>query len=173
MSKLNILVIEDNEAHAEAAREQLTEHEVRVVKSFPAALRVLGSYQQTAIGEKECEYQTVFDVVLTDMELPIMRTPSFSSVPSDQELAPFGLIIALRAAQVGVKYVAMVTDTNHHQTAMSNAIDMIAPAYFPGDSRSALHIGTSKVLFVHAKTEENGQGVRVKQWREVLDGLMN
>lgn len=172
MSKLNILVIEDNAAHAEAAREQLAEHEVRIVRSFPAALRVLGSYQLNAISEKGDECSTTFDVVLTDMELPIMRTSSFSSVPTDEQSAPFGLIIALRAAQVGVKYVAMVTDTNHHSTAMSNAIDMIAPAYFPGDSRSALSIGTSKVLFVHAKTQDNGRGVSVKQWREVLDALL-
>jgi len=111
MEKLNILVIEDSAAHQQAAREQLAEHNLTIVGTFPEAMRALGSHMFAKMGKKAYEYEGNFDVVLTDMEMPVdKRLESLDHGNVKDTSAPYGLILALRAAQVGVKYVAMITD---------------------------------------------------------------
>ncbi|MCF7815804.1 MAG: hypothetical protein K9M10_02705 [Candidatus Pacebacteria bacterium] len=171
MEKLNILVIEDNVAHQQAAQEQLSEHNLTIVGSFPEALRILGSYSFVRIGKEGYTYEGNFDVVLTDMEMPVCRLDNLDRSVVKDISAPYGLVLALRAAQVGVKYVAMITDTNHHQGAMSNALDMVTGAYW-SHGGGMFQIGQSKVLFAHAETKANTENVRVKQWHEALKLLL-
>lgn len=171
MEKLNILVIEDNADHQQGAREQLAEHNLTIVGSFPEAMRILGSHSFVQIGKKGYEYEGNFDVVLTDMEMPVERLENLDRTTVKDISAPYGLVLALRAAQVGIKYVAMITDTNHHQGAMSNALDMITGAYWDHGG-GVFQIGESRVLFAHAETKRNTEDVSVKQWHIALACLL-
>lgn len=100
-----------------------------------------------------------FEVVLTDMCMEGWRRKvvtregrRYSQRVAMPEM-PLGLIIALMAADRGVKYIAVVTDRDHHHTAA--AIDQIQPLeYFsaPVGARPAPNftINDSRVMFVVA-----------------------
>jgi len=172
MEKLNILVIDDNTSHQQAAREQLAEHNLTIVGGFPEAMRILGSHQRVLQGDQDYKYEGDFDVVLTDMEMPVERLKGLDRDAVKDVSAPYGLVLALRAAQVGVKYIAMITDTNHHQGAMSNALDMITGAYWEHGG-GVFQVNESRVLFAHAETKRNVENVYVKQWHEALARLLS
>jgi CheY-like chemotaxis protein len=91
-----------------------------------------------------------FEVVLTDMMMPMSQKTLATGVFKWDEQVPYGFIIALRAALVGAKFVAMVTDTNHHQGAMSAAIDHLGTAYYCSGFRSNFIINGARVSFVHS-----------------------
>lgn len=89
-----------------------------------------------------------FDAVLTDMMMPMSRDKLAPGIFRSQEQVAYGFIIALRAAQCGAKFVAMLTDTNHHQGAMSAALDHLSGPSYQGCW--PLQIDGAKVVFVHA-----------------------
>jgi CheY-like chemotaxis protein len=107
---------------------------------------------------RELEDQTrprpQFDAVLTDMNMPMSRQTLAPGVYQYDAEVPYGFILALRASQIGAKYVAMVTDTNHHQGAMSAAIDHLGEAYYRG-TEEPFEINGAKVLFLHAPFVED------------------
>ena len=195
---MKVLVIEDTQKHQESAIEQLKArgHEVTVASSFAVAellLSVAGRIdvaldRQTPrrvvyltrqdhpdfFKGKRDVYANVprFDVVLTDMNLPTSEglTGIQPHLVEEGGLVPYGFPLALKAASVGVKYVAMVTDTGHHDSALSAALDMIArPDYDHGNGENTLFsVNESKVVFVHAPMTENG----AKDWGRVFDDLV-
>lgn len=69
-----------------------------------------------------------FEVVLTDMMMPMSKQTLAPEVFNPSEQVPYGFILALKATLFGAKFVAMVTDTNHHQSAMSASIDHLGTA---------------------------------------------
>src|SRR3989338_8860011 len=74
-----------------------------------------------------------FEVVLTDMMMPMGDWGTLRDACDPSQHVPYGFVLALRAAQRGAKLVAMVTDTNHHKGAMSAAIDHIGGSYYSGE----------------------------------------
>jgi CheY-like chemotaxis protein len=95
-----------------------------------------------------------FEAVLTDMNMPMSRQTLAPGVYEWKTEVPYGFILALRASQIGAKHVAMVTDTNHHQGAMSAAIDHLGGAYYRG-TEEPFEINGAKVLFLHAPFVED------------------
>ncbi len=110
--------------------------------------------EQEAYRTKDCEIQAKscrkpnFEVVLVDMMMPMSKATLGPGVWNPKEEVPYGFILALRAAKAGAKYVAMVTDTNHHDGAMSAAIDHLGSAYYRG-SEQPFEVDGAKVLFLH------------------------
>lgn len=176
--KLRILVVEDKASHRKAAEETLSGHELTIVNSFDEAIEIMkekvdqdnvqrllveaGFPERPAdkalrdayykLRDEATAKSTIpfpFDVVLTDMMMPMSRKTIVPEVFNPEEQVPYGLIIALNAASRGAKYVAMVTDTNHHQGAMSAAIDHLGSAYYH-DGTPSFSVNGAKVLFVHA-----------------------
>jgi len=72
-----------------------------------------------------------YDVVLTDLNMPMCETPAFHGNRGrnlkfrEGGYVPYGVFIALRAALVGVKYIAIVTDGGHHASAANAALECI------------------------------------------------
>lgn len=136
---MKILVVEDNLMHRESAAETLLGHEVTIVESFEKAMELM-----------ETDFSFPFEVVLTDMMMPICEGRPFSPKSFEDRQAPYGFVIALRAALRGAKFVAMVTDTNHHKDAMSNALNHLGHAYYRDGFKPNFVINGARVMFVHA-----------------------
>ncbi|MEK7619803.1 MAG: hypothetical protein AAB413_01010 [Patescibacteria group bacterium] len=109
-----------------------------------------------------------FEVVLTDMMMPMGDWNTLRDACDPSQQIPYGFVLALRAAQRGAKWVAMVTDTNHHKGAMSAAIDCIGDSYYSG-KEADFQINGAKVRFVHAPFCEDGIS---KDWGRVLADLV-
>lgn len=163
---MRILVIEDSVKHQDAARETMLDHELTIASTYDEAVELLTEY-----GPEDRELirrhslpkgETIplpFDVVLIDMMMPMGGRETLAPGiyhPTDQ--VPYGFVLALRAAARGAKYVAMVTDTNHHQSAMSAALDLISGAYYREGCRPNFEINGAKVMFVHAPFLEDKVG---------------
>ena len=95
-----------------------------------------------------------FEVVLTDMNMPMSRETLAPGVHERGVEVPYGFVLTLPAAQVGAKFVALVTDTNHHKGAMSAALDHLGDAYYSGREKP-LQVNGAKVLFLHAPFVED------------------
>lgn len=91
-----------------------------------------------------------FDVVMTDMMMPMSMRTLAPGIFNSGEQVPYGFIITLKATMCGAKFVAMVTDTNHHQGAMSAAIDHLSEAYYQDGFSPNFVVNGAKVMFVHA-----------------------
>ncbi len=111
-----------------------------------------------------------FDAVLVDMMMPMDSDTLAPGVFNHKEQIAYGFVLALRACQVGAKYVAMVTDTNHHKGALSAALDKLGSAYYSG-YESLFEINGAKALFIHTPFTENGTG-EAKDWGQVLKHLV-
>ena len=90
-----------------------------------------------------------FEAVLTDMMMPMSKGGLVPRVFDPIEQVPYGFILALKAALCGAKYVAMVTDTNHHEGAMSAAIDYLGGAYYRDSFKPNFVVNGARVMFVH------------------------
>jgi CheY-like chemotaxis protein len=103
---------------------------------------------------REAELKSVipfpFKVVLTDMMMPMSKETLHPDAYHPNEQVPYGYVIALLAALHGVKFVAMVTDIDHHQGAMSAALDYLGDCYYRKDFKPNFVINGAKVMFVHA-----------------------
>ncbi len=133
---MKILVIEDKEMHRKSAKLTLAGHEVTIVDSYDKAMELL-------------QPQMEFEVVLTDMMLPMSESGLAYGIFKPSEEVPYGYVIALRAALHGAKFVAMVTDINHHQGAMSSAIDELGNSTYEETFTPNFVINGAKVMFVH------------------------
>src|SRR3989344_5957034 len=120
--QMKILVIEDKEIHRSSAVETLAGHNVTIAASFEEGIDLLKG-----------EDTITFETVLVDMMMPAGKTGAAGGNCNPDEQVPYGFVIALRAALRGAKYVAMVTDTNHHKSAMSAALDCLGSGYYPED----------------------------------------
>lgn len=95
-----------------------------------------------------------FEAVLVDMMMPMSRGGAASSKYQSGVEVPYGFVLVLVAAQMGAKYIAMVTDTNHHHSAMSASLDFLGSAYYHGTEKP-LEINGAKCLYVHAPFVED------------------
>lgn len=134
---MRILVVEDKAPHRKSAEETLAGHEVTIVDSFDKAMEILP------------KDSAPFEAVLTDMMMPMSRKTLAPGVFNPSEQVPYGFIIALKATLCGAKFVAMVTDTNHHEGAMSAAIDHLGQAYYRDGFKPNFVVNGAKVMFVH------------------------
>lgn len=112
-------------------------------------------------AEKQAVIPLPYDVVLVDMMMPVARKTALGSgIHPYGEEVPYGFVLALRAALRGAKYVAMVTDTNHHKGAMSAALDYIGDGYYHTMAPN-FTINGAKCMFVHAPfVEDPALGVK-------------
>ena len=118
--KLRILVVEDKAIHQESARKTLAGHDVTIAKTFDEAIELIDQRGNFP-----------YEVVLTDMMMPMSKKKLAPGIFNPGELVPYGFVVALKAALRGAKFVAMITDTNHHRGAMSAALDLLGrPEYF-------------------------------------------
>lgn len=161
---MKILVVEDTPMHQESARETLKGHELTIVDSFPKAL-------------EELQQEHPYDVVFTDLMLPMDDKGLYAEAFRRGELVPYGFVIVLRAALYKAKYVALVTDINHHTHAMAIAMDSIAHCgYDRWGQRPRFNINGATCMFAYAPLitpEELPLGVSKypKNWGRVLADL--
>lgn len=189
---MKILVIEDSARHQESARQTLVGHDVTIVGSFDEALGATAKYYDYA--NKKCKAvltkENGFDAVLIDLMMPVSNSPTLIREPyKPDDQAPYGMILALLAAERGAKYVAVVTDTNHHDSPMSNAFDQLGPSYYRGSRIIKYTINGAICTFVHTPfIQVSDAGVRPgcemrcickgdalcsKDWGRVLRDLMS
>lgn len=194
---MKILVIEDKAQHQESARATLQGHDVTILTSFEEAVEALeetvdrkkvqqgmqdaGFAQLPEDKELRQKYWDLkdqlmnqaiapfpYDVVLTDMMMPMSGLTLAPGYFKPSEQVPYGYVIALRAALRGAKYVAMVTDTNHHHGAMSAALDQLSSGYYTEGFKPNFLINGAKCMFVHAPFTDD----QSKNWGQVLKDLI-
>ncbi len=137
---MKILVVEDTLVHCQSAIQTLSGHDLTIARDYKNAMRCLGGDE---LG-RDKPMPDPFDVVLSDM----MMAGDQSS--NNTASHPYGFAIVLAAALRGVKYVALLTDINHHHDGMSSALDAIAPMYYRDDFTPNFLINGAKAMFVHA-----------------------
>jgi len=118
---MKILVFDDSPVNQKSARVQLKDHDLTVVGTYDEASKLLtpsfGHNQPNPWFQK-------FDVVLTDLMVPASgNNLGRNKHEYEGKEMPLGSIIALLALHVGVKWVALITDTNHHDHPASAALD--------------------------------------------------
>lgn len=125
-------------------------------------------WQKSDELEEQCVVPFAFDVVLTDMMMPMSQKMLAPDFYKWGEQVPYGFIIALKAALCGAKFVALVTDTNHHLGAMSAAIDHLgSAAYYREGCKPNFIVNGAKVMLVHAPFIKDV----LKDWGQVLKDL--
>ncbi len=196
---MKILVIEDSQVHRDSAVKTLVGHELTLADSFEKGIKALSTeinheklnrlsderfgpcpsehgdarvawFDKRESLYDECRNRPDFDAVLVDMMMPMSHETLAPDAFYPGEQVPYGFVLALRACQVGAKYVAMVTDTNHHKGAISAALDKIGSCYYQG-VEPLFEINGAKVLFIHTPFVEGGEGAE-KDWGRVLKHLV-
>jgi len=168
---MNILVVDDKQKHLDSAKETLVEMgELTCVDNYDKVISIL---------IPGCE----FDVVLSDLMMPMSHDTLVDRAFDPSAQVPYGFVLALRAASVGVKYCAVVTDTNHHQGAMSAALDKLGigngsnsiegwNCYWDDTLRPNFVVNKTKAFFVHTPFV-NDNPEKGKDWGRVLKALIS
>lgn len=159
---MRILVIDDSMTHRKAAEILLKDHDATIVATYDEAQKLLTkqidweklSSQMIVEGlsdesprdatwnaayERAKEDATTrpnFDAVLCDLLLPASEQAQGKKgrVHVGTEM-PLGTTLAFLALAAGIKRVAVVTDTNHHNHPASAAFDHFKGAFSAGDVR--------------------------------------
>lgn len=147
---LRILIIDDEPMNIASAKKTLAGHRLSTVTGYEDAMNIL---------EKE-----KFNVVLTDLHLPMSSKMLSDKAFKLGELIPYGILLMVEAARRGAKHVAVVTDLNHHDDPFSAAFDHYSN--FP------VKIEGAKVVMMHAPMIEIKKNKWVKDWAMVLDFLV-
>jgi CheY-like chemotaxis protein len=146
----HILVIEDTSKHQASAKILLAGHQLTVIGSYAEAMELLGKNR--------------YEVVLSDLYLPMSAQTLSDKAFELGKLVPYGLLLALAAARRDAKYVAVATDLNHHADALAAAFDHFFSHTY--------EINGATVRFLHSPmTEINGESV--KDWKRILEILDN
>lgn len=160
---MKILVIDDNQAHLDAAKEQLgNDHELTLASSFDEA--------ETILNHGDHWYQDGppnFDVVLTDMMLPASKNGVSKEVEHPEQ--PYGLVFLLNAIRRGVKMIGLVTDGSHHTSPIHWALDMIGYDC-KSDKKNVRILGNTK-FWCHWSCLKEPE-YEVKDWAKALNELM-
>ena len=173
---MKILVVDDNRENLEAAVQQLSdEHEVETASSFVEAARRLNG-RHVSVGDygKLEEFGPVeFDAVLLDLFMPGEPTGAYGSYGNVTFVkdVPYGFVLALRALQCGVKFVAIATDTNHHTGELPSALDLVVfpwPGNEEGHPMPFFQFGEGRLLVVEAPNTDRYDGRGPKDWARVL-----
>lgn len=115
-----------------------------------------------------------FEAVLVDMMMPMsFEKLGPSAVCTRGEQVPYGFVLALKAAERGAKFVAMVTDTNHHNSPMSAALDYLGDAYYRDGFKPNFEINGARVMFVHAPFVEDVVKDAPCRWCQEKPGVCN
>lgn len=217
--KLNILVVDDSVNHQQAARQVLgAEHNLTVVGTHDGALELLAvkrdkekyealraqykeqgveDYHQKARAESELPF---WDAVLCDLLMPAGRSvQGREGLKYVGQEMPVGWSLAITAALRGAKYVAVVTDMNHHNHPASAMLDAMTDTVFDLQGARALFTNDVRMVGIEGTqgicmdcfgegTKFNGtstypcytcRGTKVsysqegKDWAEILALLMN
>lgn len=198
MKNLNVLVIEDTEEHQISARETLEAHPAvkdldvigradegfEVFRDEPSDYWIFQLLKKEGLRwgddknlerrlrETESErFSKNYQVVLTDLMLPML---SFRLGPGKfnpcREI-PYGMFLAIRAAQAGVTHIAVISDTNHHDAPEAAALDHFGK-FYPENieilKKRVVRLGQGRALFAHAPMTEE----RRKNWGRVLTDLL-
>ena len=168
---MKILVIDDNPVHQASARETLAGHDVTVAKSYEEGFKILvplEAYKYVRRGEKGAYY----DVVLSDLLMP----PSGIMMADREKFAgqeqPLGWALVLRAVLNGARYVALVSETSHHDHPAAYALECIDANRDEWDrlprKKPQFAINGSRVGFFHNVPKCAGG----KNWGRVLQALL-
>lgn len=111
-----------------------------------------------------------YDVVLTDLLLPASAECLGEPEKYFGQEMPLGTLIVFYALQLGVKKIAIVTDSNHHDHPAAAAIDMLRTLQL-GDTRVDFLSDTTGEAMIWTMTE-TGEKVRVKNWAKALGKLL-
>lgn len=156
---LRILVIEDTPKHIASAKSGLAGHKLTVATGYEEAMKILG---ESMIDMQTCK-NTMFDVVLTDLQMPMSSKTLGPDAFKLGQLVPYGIMLMIEASHRGVKHVAVVTDLNHHADWLSAAFDHF---------RYPINIDGAKVMMMHAPMKKDGADEWVKDWAVALNVLM-
>jgi len=148
---MKILLLDDSIRHRRAGKRQLEElgHEVVAMSSY---------FEAEELARKE-----TFDAALIDLLMPA-EGRTLGTEAAKEHLGReegVGFPVAIQLARLGVKMVAVATNTNHHHHPMSAIVDWF------GFSRP-ISINGAKVVFAHSPLNEDG----TKDWPMVLRILM-
>lgn len=149
---MKILLVDDSRKHREAGVADLTAlgHEVVALKNYAEIAKVLQEQK--------------FDAALLDLLMP-----SESMMLGGEGLShlgePFavGYPLAVYLAGEDVQFVAVATDTGHHDHPASALMDWLA--------RKDFTMNDSKVKFMHSPMKQIGD-TQVKDWPEVLKRIL-
>jgi len=115
---MKILIVDDRIENLEAAKKQLSEHEVFVAQTLQEARSILVDFNVIN--------QIGIDVVMTDVMMPAEEHGMGKKGEKYiGELVPVGLVVALLALGCNVSRVCIVSDTNHHDHPVAWALDSI------------------------------------------------
>ena len=143
---LRILVIDDSSKNIDRAQRGLAVHRLTTATGYKEAMDILGS--------------ETFDVVLTDLHLPMSSEMLSQEAFKFGQLVPYGILLMIKAAQRGAKRVAVVIDLSHHSDPFSAAFDHF--------SRLPVKIDGAKVMMMHAHLLADGS----KDWASALATLL-
>lgn len=185
---MNILVFDDNQTHREAAQAQLTAlgHTVTVAGDYSQAQELLHRDEYYLGTDK----LPSFDAVLCDLLVPASeQRQSGQGLQYVGQEMPIGVFIALLAAtKVGVKYVGVLTDTDHHSHPASACFDafnghVCEPTPFVLNDCKVIFTNNHQWVGPFAQSdltkqlgwsEANGRTdtVRAKNWTALLEYLL-
>lgn len=167
---------------------------------------LLSSPENSSYGEREEAFRKAktlarqvlvkkpkFDVVLTDLLVPVPHTLPLADKSSVGAIVPIGIYIALLAAtRGGAKYVGVFTDSDHHTNYASACFDGLNVS---GESHPGIfQMNNARILFSNNRQwidyflpddlsdKNHGDGtkarkkdsmVRCKDWRNLLDYLLS
>lgn len=96
-------------------------------------------YQAKEVAKERATYRIAFEVFLGDLLVP---ASSQSMGPDGEEFIgqemPLGTSLAFLALSQGIKLVAVVTDTNHHNHPASATFDVFRKVFSVGDAKVLL-----------------------------------
>jgi CheY-like chemotaxis protein len=177
---MRILVIDDSQVHLESAKQSLYGHEITVCPSADEALELLQPrYDEAArkrireeddrgvYGDRRTDTEAwrksyydamdatrllYWDAVLSDLLLP---APKYQQGSEGQRHVgkemPVGWALVLQAALEGAKYIAVVTDTNHHDHPASALMDALgSTSFLNGRGAPKFIINGAKAGFYHS-----------------------
>lgn len=172
MSKLRILVVDDDQRNLDSAQRLLgDEHDLTTCTSHEEAVKLIDTTIRE-IGSIVGKGPSRWDVVLSDHNMPAWASASSTR---RGEMMMVGWQIVLLAALNGAQYCAVVTAGNHHDDVTSAMLDPLGKAYWAYIERDPEYtapfvINGAKVGFWHDPNEddpENGKG-----WDKVLRVLL-
>ena len=158
---MKVLVIDDTKRHRVSAAQIFTgpEYELTIASSYDEAVKLLeveysgGGIDKNgfAIKKKELPY---WDAVLCDLLMPASGECCASCSLVGVEM-PVGWSLALVAARRGAKFVAVVTDKDHHQHPASAMLDRLC--------EHVLNVDGARMLL----TNNLGSGVGIRGTKSV------
>lgn len=140
-----ILIIEDSPLHQNAAKKQLGEYDLTILKSFSVFYLLMKRMELNLDS---------FDVVLTDVNLPSPRT-----MENNVEAAT-GPFVAFAALAAGVKSIGIISDLDSHSGEYGRAMGLL----------EGLCIQSEKAKMVFSgRLLESGE----KDWAHLLKRLVS